>query len=92
MEKIEFDIDEIIGENNKIILIGIVSKGIAKVKAKTKCNLGPNQEGNFKLVEIENIHSKKMDGKYTYKDQYCSIVIKNQNNILKGEIKKGMVL
>ena len=90
MEKMEFDIHETITDNNKIILIGIVSKG--KVKAKTKCYLGPDQEGNFKIVEIENIHCKKIDVKYTYKGQYCSIVIKNQNNILKDEIKKGMVL
>jgi GTPase len=90
MEKMEFDIHETITDNSKIILIGIVSKG--KVKAKTKCYLGPDQEGNFKIVEIENIHCKKIDVKYTYKGQYCSIVIKNQNNILKDEIKKGMVL
>ena len=90
MEKMEFDIHEIISDNNKIILIGIVSKG--KVKSKTKCYLGPDQEGNFKIVEIDNIHCKKIDVAYTYKGQYCSIVIKNQNNILKEEIKKGMVL
>ena len=90
MEKMEFDIHEIISDNNKIILIGIVSKG--KVKSKTKCYLGPDQEGNFKIIEIDNIHCKKIDVAYTYKGQYCSIEIKNQNNILKDEIKKGMVL
>ena len=90
MEKMEFDIHETLIDNNKIILNGIVSKG--KIKSKTKYYLGPNNEGNFKIFEIEKIICKKIEVSYSYKGQYCTIIINNQNNLIKDDIKKGMVL
>ena len=90
LEKMEFDIHETIQMGNQFILVGIVSKG--KVKAGSKCFLGPDQEGNFRVVEIVNIHCKKIDVAYSNKGQYCSIMIKGLNGLNKEDAKKGMVL
>lgn len=90
MEKMEFDVHETIQMGTQYILVGIVSKG--KVKAGSKCFLGPDQEGNFRVVEIVNIHCKKIDVAYTNKGQYCSICIKGLNGLNKEDAKKGMVL
>lgn len=90
MEKMEFDIHETIQMGTQYILVGIVSKG--KVKAGSQCFLGPDQEGNFRVVEIVNIHCKKIDVAYTNKGQYCSICIKGLNGLNKEDAKKGMVL
>jgi GTPase len=89
-EKMEFDIHETLAIDNKLIVTGIVNKG--KVVSDTKCYLGPDNDGKFKIVEIVNIHCKKIPVKYSYKGQYCSIYIKNQNGLTKEDVRKGMVL
>ncbi|MCQ2819348.1 MAG: hypothetical protein MJ252_18960 [archaeon] len=89
-DKGEFDIFEIIYEENKIILTGIVSKG--KLKVDTQCFLGPDNEGHFNIVTIVNIHCKKISVTYANKGQYCTILIKASNGLKKEEVKKGMVL
>lgn len=90
MEEMEFDIHETNHFDNKLIVVGIVSKG--KIKRHSKCFLGPDNDGNFSVVEIVDIHCKKIDVAYTYKGQYCSICIKNGNGLAKEKAKKGMVL
>ena len=92
MEKMEFDVHETIRKEkeNLTILVGIVSKG--KIKNTSTCYLGPDVDGKYKIVEIENIHCKKIDVAYANKGQYCSICIKGKNGIAKENAKKGMVL
>lgn len=90
MEEMEFDIHETNQLENRLIVVGIVSKG--KIKRDSKCFLGPDNEGNFCVVEIVDIHCKKIEVAYTYKGQYCSIWIKSENRLGKDKVKKGMVL
>lgn len=90
MEKMEFDIHETIFKEQQYILIGIVNKG--KIKANSKCFLGPDDKGNFRVVEIVNIHCKKINVAYANKGQYCSICIKSVNGFNKEDVRKGNVL
>ncbi len=57
-----------------------------------KCFLGPDNEGRFKIVEIVNIHCKKIPVKYVYKGQYCSIYLQSESGLTKDDVRKGMVL
>ena len=93
LEKMEFDIHEIIYKETKVILVGIVSSG--KLRTNSKCFLGPDLTGNFKMVEICDIHCKKVAVSYSYKGQYCSVCIKslgNTNTLTRENVKKGMSL
>ena len=93
LEKMEFDIHEIIYKETNSILIGIVSSG--KLHINSKCFLGPDSSGNFKIVEVCDIHCKKVDVSYSYKGQYCSVCIKSIgpiNTLTKDNVKKGMSL
>ena len=95
LEKMEFDIHEVIYKENKnsIILVGIVSSG--KLRIKSKCFLGPDINGNFKMVEVCDIHCKKVNVAYSYKGQYCSVCIKSIgdfNTLTRDNVKKGMSL
>ena len=93
LEKMEFDIHEIIYKENNVILIGIVLSG--KLRIKSKCFLGPDINGNFKLVEVCDIHCKKVNVAYSFKGQYCSVCVKsigNINTLTRENVKKGMSL
>ena len=93
LEKMEFDIHEIIYKETSVILVGIVSSG--KLRIKSKCFLGPDINGNFKMVEVCDIHCKKVNVPYSYKGQYCSVCIKSIgdiNTLSRDNVKKGMSL
>ena len=96
LEKMEFDVHEVIYKENKethVILVGIVSSG--KLRIKSKCFLGPDINGNFKIVEVCDIHCKKVKMPYSFKGQYCSVSIKsigNINTLTRDNVKKGMSL
>ena len=93
LEKMEFDIHEIIHKETNAILIGIVSSG--KLRSNSKCYLGPDSNGNFKIVEVCNIFCKKVAVSYSYKGQYCSVCIKSLgkiNTLTWENVKKGMSL
>ena len=93
LEKMEFDIHEIIYKETNVILVGIVSSG--KLRIKSKCFLGPDINGNFKLVEVCDIHCKKVNVAYSYKGQYCSVSVKSLgdiNTLTRDNVKKGMSL
>ena len=93
LEKMEFDIHEIIHKENNAILSGIVSSG--KLRTNSKCFLGPDISGNFIKIEICDIHCKKVSVSYSFKGQYCSVCIKSLgkiNTLTKENVKKGMYL
>ena len=93
LEKMEFDIHEIIHKENNAILSGIVSSG--KLRTNSKCFLGPDISGNFIKVEVCDIHCKKVSVSYSFKGQYCSVCIKSLgkiNTLTKENVKKGMYL
>ena len=93
LEKMEFDVHEIIYKETNAILVGIVSSG--KLTIKSECFLGPDINGNFKLVEVCDIHCKKVAVTYSYKGQYCSVCIKSIgdiNTLTRDNVKKGMSL
>ena len=95
LEKMEFDVHEVIYKEKEshVILVGIVSSG--KLRIKSKCFLGPDINGNFKIVEVCDIHCKKVNVPYSFKGQYCSVSIKsigNINTLTRDNVKKGMSL
>ena len=93
LEKLEFDIHETIYKDSIAIIQGIVSSG--KLRINSKYFLGPDSSGNFKMVEVTDIHCKKVNVNYTYKGQYCSACIKSIgpiNTLTKDNVKKGMSL
>ena len=93
LENMEFDVTEILYKETNAILWGIVSSG--KLKIHSKYFLGPDSMGNFKMVEVTDIHCKSIDVSYAYKGQYCSACIKslgNINTLTRDNVKKGMLL
>ena len=93
LEDMEFDVTEIIYKEIYAILWGIVSNG--KLKINSKYFLGPDSTGNFKMVEVTDIHCKSINVSYAYKGQYCSACIKslgNINTLTRDNVKKGMLL
>ena len=93
LEKMEFDIHEIIHKEKNAILSGIVSSG--KLRTNSKYFLGPDLNGNFIKVEVCVIHCKKVSVSYSFKGQYCSVCIKSLgkiNTLTKENVKKGMYL
>ena len=93
LEKTEFDIHEIRYKETCVIVKGIVSSG--QLRSNSKYYLGPDVEGNFKIVEVTDIHCKTIDVNYTYKGQYCDACIKSLgpiNKLAKDDVKKGMLL
>ena len=92
-EKMEFDVHGTIFKDKTPILIGMVTRG--KLKANSKYFLGPDSNGDYKLVEVTEIHSKKIDVPYSFKGQYCSVCVKglgNVNTLTKEYARKGMSL
>ena len=93
LEKMEFDIQETIYKETNAIVKGIVSSG--KLRINSQYFLGPDSSGNFKIVEVTDIHCKKVSVNYTYKGQYCSACIKSIgtiNTLTRDNVKKGMSL
>ena len=93
LENTEFDIIEIYYKETNAILWGIVSSG--KLCINSKYFLGPDAAGNFKMVEVTDIHCKSIDVSYAYKGQYCSACIKSLgliNTLTRDNVKKGMLL
>jgi GTPase len=93
LEKLEFDIQETIYKETNAIVKGIVSSG--KLRINSQYFLGPDSSGNFKIVEVTDIHCKKVSVNYTYKGQYCSACIKSIgtiNTLTRDNVKKGMSL
>ena len=93
LENMEFDIHEIIYKESNAILTGIVSSG--ELRTKSKYYLGPDSNGNFKVVQVCDIFCKKVAVSYSYKGQYCSISIKSLgkiNTLTRENVKKGMSL
>jgi GTPase len=84
----KFDILETINIKDKVILMGIVSDG--SILLENQYFLGPDSEGNFKLVSIVNIHCKKVEVRSANQGQYCSILL--DSSVTKESIRKGMVL
>ena len=92
-EKMEFDVQGTINKEKESILVGMVTRG--KLKKKAKYFLGPDSNGNYKFVEVTNIHSKQIDVPYSFKGQFCSVGIKglgNANTLNKEYPRKGMSL
>ena len=93
LEKMEFDVHEIIYKETNAILVGIVSSG--KLRTHAKCYLGPDVNGNFKMVEVCDIFCKNVAVNYSIKGQYCSACIKSLgsiNTLTRENVKKGMSL
>ena len=92
-EKMEFDVQSTIIKKKDSILEGMVTKG--KLKNKSKYFLGPDSNGDYKLVEVTDIFSKKIEVPYSIKGQYCSVHVKslgNVNSLSKDYVRKGMSL
>ena len=92
-EKMEFDVQGTISKEKEPILVGMVTRG--KLKAKSKYFLGPDSNGNYKFVEVTNIHSKQIVVPFSFKGQFCSVSIKglgNANTLTKDYARKGMTL
>lgn len=69
-------------------MAGIVTKGILCKGMQYK--MGPDQEGNFRTIIVENIHCKRIEVKTATQGQYCSILL--DQTITKEMVRKGMVL
>lgn len=87
----EFYIDQKFEVNNQIILAGTVIKGSIR-KNQCLC-LGPDNKGQFHLIEIQAIKCKRVDVRSASCGQNCTIAVKFlKNNAAMQEIRKGMVL
>jgi elongation factor 1-alpha len=84
----QFDILETAVIDKKIIVAGILSKGM--IYKGAQCKLGPDAQGNFKLVEILSIHCKKIEVKSVTKGQFCSLCL--DPNVTEDMVRLGMVL
>ena len=92
-EKMEFDVHGTIIKEKESILLGMVTRG--KLKSKGKYFLGPDNNGDYKLVQVNDIFSKKIEVPYSFKGQYCSVYVKGLggvNTLTKEYARKGMSL
>jgi GTPase len=85
----EFDIQEHFSVDKKVIIGGIVLLG--KIIISGEYFLGPDKSGSFKIVEVEDIHCKKIPVKFANQSQFSSLNIKG-NNLKVQDIRKGMSL
>jgi GTPase len=83
-----FDVLEIIIVENKLILLGIVTKGVIVKDCVYK--LGPDSNGNFKTVQVKSIHCKKVDVKSAFQGQFCSVCL--DESLTKDSVRTGMVI
>jgi GTPase len=88
-ETAEFDIQEHFMVDKKIIVGGIVTSG--KITAGEKYFLGPDKTGNFRIVEVEDIHCKKLTHKQVTEGQFSSLKI-IRDDLRIEDIRKGMCL
>lgn len=84
----QFDILELAKIDGKVIVAGIISKGM--IFKGAQCKMGPDSQGNFKLAEIISIHCKKIEVKSVTKGQFCSLCL--DHNVTEGMVRPGMVL
>ena len=84
----QFDVLEIILVENKIILLGIVTKGLLMKDSYYK--LGPDNNGNFRTVQLLSIHCKKVEIKSAFQGQFCSISL--DESVTKDSLRTGMVV
>jgi len=87
----EFYVDQKYDVNSQTIISGTVIKGSIR-KNQVLC-LGPDNKGEFHLIEIEAIKCKRVDVRSATCGQNCTLAIK----MVKGgnpvqEIRRGMVL
>lgn len=87
-QDVQFDMLETINVENKLILAGIVTKGI--LLWDSQYLLGPDLEGNFKSVKLLSIHCKRKTVKTAKKGQFCSILL--DDYVTKDNVRSGMVL
>ena len=85
----QFDVHEHFNVGQKMILGGIVSKGI--IKKNEKYFLGPNKIGNFKCVQVDTIHCKKQDVDEGHEGQFISLSLSGIDYD-PSEVSKGMCL
>lgn len=74
--------------DGRTIVAGIVAKGI--IYKGEQCKIGPDQKGNFSLIEVQSIHCKKVEVKSVSQGQFCSLSL--DLNATKDIIRRGMVL
>lgn len=79
-EDMMFDIHEHFATSvsKKVVVAGFVSKG--KLTAGQKCYLGPSKHGDFSIVEIEGIHSKKIPSKSALKGKFVTVCLKSKRS------------
>ena len=75
-------------KESQMIIAGIVNKGILCKGLQYK--IGPDSNGNFRSVTLENIHCKRIEVKTASKGQFCSLLL--DPSITKDMIRKGMVM
>lgn len=76
----KFDIHEhFVNQQKKIVIAGFVNRG--SISIGQKCFLGPNKQGIFSIVEIEELHCKKVPSKTALEGQFATISIKSKYSI-----------
>lgn len=74
-----FDIHEhFSNKEKKIVVAGFLAKG--KISVGQNCYLGPDKLGNYSVVQIEELHCKKVPSKVAFQGQFATLCIKS--NIL----------
>ena len=91
----EFDIHEnfVLEKEGKLIIGGVVSKG--QILKGGKYYLGPDKSGNFKIIEVEDIHVKKISTDIAFAGQFSSLhIIKSETStaLRSEDVRKGMSL
>lgn len=84
----QFDILETMTLEGKIIVAGIVAKGM--FYKGEQCKIGPDAKGNFLYVDIGGIHCKKVEVKSVTQGQFCSVSLDLGST--KDIVRRGMVL
>lgn len=91
----QFDIHEnfIKEKEGKLIIGGVVSKG--QISKGCKYYLGPDKTGNFKIIEVEDIHIKKISSEIASSGQFSSLSIvkaETMTALRPDDVRKGMSL
>lgn len=91
----QFDIHEnfIKEKEGKLIIGGVVSKG--QISIGCKYYLGPDKTGNFKIIQVEDIHIKKISSEIASTGQFSSLSIvkaETMTALRPDDVRKGMSL
>jgi elongation factor 1-alpha len=91
----QFDIHEnfIKEKEGKLIIGGVVSKG--QICKGSKYYLGPDKTGNFKIIQVEDIHIKKISSEIASTGQFSSLSIVKGDTMTAlrpDDVRKGMSL